>query len=61
MNFLTAYDLFNLLYELKDAFDLTNVRVNLGAKDQPLSGIDFRLSSFFDNPSLNLYFYSGEN
>ena len=61
MKYLTADDLFNLLYELKDAFDLTNVRVNLGTKDQPLSDINFRLSSFFDNPSLNLYFYSGEN
>lgn len=29
MKTLTADDLYDLLYELKEAFDLTNVRVNL--------------------------------
>ena len=61
MKYLTAEDLFSLLYELKEAFDLTKVRVNLGTKDQPLSDIDFRLSSINSNPSLNLYFYAGES
>lgn len=61
MNTLTADDLYGLLYELKEAFDLTNVRVNLGTKNQPLSTIDFRLSSLNSNPQLNLYFYAGES
>lgn len=61
MNSLTAYDLFTLLYDLREVFDLTNVRVNLGTKDQPLSDIDFRLSSSNSKPSLNLYFYARES